>query len=142
MTHQLVELITNHGILSTLFALVVVLLLVNEGLSRKLSVMQISPEQVVQWMNREGAVLLDIRADSAFALGHILGSESVSSTVLDKRMPSLMKYQDKPIVVVCNIGQTAASVGKQLSTQGFKKIMVLSGGIQAWKAQGLPLVKS
>ena len=142
MAHQLVELITNHWILSMLLGIVLVLLLVNESFNRQHGLLQISPENVVRWMNHEGAVLLDVRAESAFTGGHILGSESVPSTLLDKRMPSLLKYQEKPVIIVCNIGQTASGVAKQLSKQGFKKVMVLSGGIQAWKTQGLPLVKS
>jgi len=142
MIHQFVDLMTNHWILSILLGVVLLLLLVNEVFDRRLGVPKISPESVVQWMNREGAVLLDIRGDAIFSAGHILGAEHVPSSLLEKRMPALIKHKDKPVIVVCNLGQEAAKVGKTLSDQGFTKVMVLNGGIQAWKAQGLPLVKS
>jgi rhodanese-related sulfurtransferase len=142
MINQFVDLITNHWILSTLLSVVLLLLLINEMIDKRLGVPKISPESTVQWMNREGAVLLDIRGEALFSAGHILGAEHVPSSLLEKRMPALMKHKDKPVVIVCNLGQEAAKIGKTLSNQGFTKVMVLNGGIQAWKAQGLPVVKS
>ena len=138
---QLVAFITHHWVLSSLFGIVLLALLVNELLQRRFGVPQIAPESAVQLINHQEAFVLDIRIEPAFATGHILGSQCIPSNTLEKKMGVLQKYTAKPVIVVCAIGQTAIKVAADLQKQGFQKVFVLNGGIQSWKAAGLPLVK-
>ena len=52
----------------------------------------------------------------------------------------LEKFRDKPIVVVCKMGQSAGPATKTLRAQGFGRAQKLSGGMMEWDAQKLPVV--
>ena len=62
-------------------------------------------------------------------------------TELDKRISELDKHKQKPVIVVCNLGQTAGAASKKLKAAGFENVVRLSGGMTEWKAQSLPVIK-
>jgi rhodanese-related sulfurtransferase len=51
------------------------------------------------------------------------------------------KYKTKPVILVCARGLQSVVVATQLRSKGFTQPMILAGGITAWQAAGLPLVK-
>jgi rhodanese-related sulfurtransferase len=57
-------------------------------------------------------------------------------------MARLNQWIEKPVIVICAMGNEAPKIGAKLKEKGFKQILVLKGGIQAWKVAGLPLAKS
>jgi rhodanese-related sulfurtransferase len=61
---------------------------------------------------------------------------------IDQRVSELEDSKDKPIVVVCKIGQHSSAAGKKLKQLGFENVRRLSGGMAEWNAAGLPVVKS
>jgi rhodanese-related sulfurtransferase len=138
---HLVVFITKHWLLSSLLLLVLLAFSIHEWFQSRKAAREVSSEQTVDLMNHQDAVVIDIRSESQFQEGHILDSLSIPSQNLDKKMNSLQKYQSKPIIVVCNVGQAAAKVALDLKQKGFPQVFVLSGGLQAWKGAGLPLVK-
>lgn len=140
--NQFVDFITNHWVLSTAFLLVFLAFSLLELFRHRLGIPEVSPEALVQWMNHQGAVVLDIRGDAAFAEGHILGSEHVPASHWENKMARLNQWMEKPVIVICAMGNDAPKIGVKLKEKGFKQILVLKGGIQAWKMAGLPLAKS
>ncbi len=139
---QLVEFITHHWMLSSALGVVMVAFMANELIQSRLGSSEVSPEAAVQLINHQDAVLFDIRNEAAYAEGHIIGSLSVMESALERKMGSLEKYFSKPVIVVCNSGQTAVKFAALLKQKGFLNVVVLSGGILAWKAAGMPVVKS
>jgi rhodanese-related sulfurtransferase len=57
-------------------------------------------------------------------------------------MGELEKYKNKTLVVVCDKGISAFSAARMLEKSGFSDVVVMEGGIDAWKAQNLPLTRS
>jgi rhodanese-related sulfurtransferase len=53
----------------------------------------------------------------------------------------LDKHKEKPVVVVCKVGQHSGDACKTLQEAGFEQVVRLGGGIAEWKAQSLPLVQ-
>jgi len=103
---------------------------------------QISPQQLTFLVNREEGKVVDIRAEKEFKLGHILDSLHLASEKANKNdFSSLEKHKDKPIIVVCAAGMTAAKVAEQLFKAGFTKVSLLKGGMNAWVNAGLPVAK-
>ncbi len=139
---QFVVFITNHWILASLFVVVLVALLINEWIGRQFGLPEVNPEVAVQMMNRTEAQIFDIRGESAFQSGHILGSHTVPRQSLEKKIAVLMQYADKPVIVVGSLDQETSKVGQELQQKGFKQLSILRGGIPAWTRAGLPLVKS
>ena len=136
---QLIEFAINHWIaVSGLLALIVILLVTENLKSGK----ALSPNQVTQLMNKDEAVVLDIRPKKDFSQGHLIGAINIPFDAIKKRVSELEKYKSKPIIVVCKHGQQSGSVGKSLGEQGFTEVKRLQGGIAEWTGAGLPLVKT
>jgi rhodanese-related sulfurtransferase len=138
---QFVEFFTNHWILSSLFVLVLLAFVVNEWVNRGFSASDVTTESAVMMINHQNAVVFDVRSESLFAEGHIINAHHLPIASLEKKMASLQKYKDKPIILVCAEGRDAPRASNLLKEKGFQ-VVVLQGGIQAWRAAGLPLVKS
>ncbi len=137
---QFVVFITNHWMLSSLFALALVVLAIYEFVVGRLGIAEVATERAVQLINHEKAVVLDLRSEALFAEGHILGSIHLQPSAIDKKMGLLDKQLGKPLILVCATGQSSVSVCDVLQKKGFQ-LYILSGGIQNWKVAGLPLVK-
>ena len=75
---QLAEFVTNHWILVTLFIVVSVALLTN--IAR--SVGGVTPNQAVTMMNKNNAVVIDVRPEKDFKKGHIIGSKNFPASTL------------------------------------------------------------
>lgn len=101
----------------------------------------LSPQEVSQRVNRDGAVLVDLRDSAEFRKGHITDSLNIPLAQLASRLGELEKHRQQPIVLVCRYGQSAGAAGKQLRAAGFADVVRLRGGISEWQAQQLPLVK-
>lgn len=90
-------------------------------------------------INKEDAVVLDIRAKKEFSAGHIANSLHIPMAEFDRRMSELNSHKEKPIIVVCNMGQTAGSACRKLKAAGFNPVR-LSGGMTEWRGQNMPVV--
>ena len=79
----------------------------------------LSINEAVQLINVEGGVFLDIRDAGDFARGHITDALHIPAASLADRYAELETFRDKPIVVVCKMGQSAGPATKTLREQGF-----------------------
>lgn len=131
------EFITAHYMLSGAFLIIVVLLLMQ---SSRNSGRNVSTRELTAMVNRDEALVLDIRPKKDFANGHIVGSENITSDQLSKRMVELEKHKDKTIIVVCASGVNAGGACAELKKAGFN-VARLSGGITGWRNENLPVVK-
>ena len=100
----------------------------------------LSINEAVQLVNGDGGIFLDIREATDYARGHITDAVHIPAAALAKRSNELEKYRDKPVVVVCKMGQAAGPATKSLRAQGFIRAQKLSGGMMEWDAQKLPVV--
>ncbi|WP_210398244.1 rhodanese-like domain-containing protein [Motiliproteus sediminis] len=135
---QFIEFANNHLELFAALAVTLVLLAISEA--RKGGA-KVTPHIATQMINKENAVVLDIRPKKEFQTGHITGAVNIPFAELDKRISELHKHRDKPVIVVCNLGHTASGAFKKLQEAKFERVSRLSGGITEWKAQNLPIVK-
>ena len=101
----------------------------------------VSPQAAVQLINKSNAVVLDIRSVNEFKEGHIVDAINIPLAELTKRVGKLDDYRNIPIIVICAIGQHAGMAGRQLTEAGFAQVIRLSGGISAWRAASLPVIK-
>jgi len=99
------------------------------------------PAELTGLMNRENALVIDLSASGDFEKGHIAGSKSVQPSQFDPESKLLANAKELPVVVVCRNGQGSSDAAKRLKNAGFKHVYWLDGGIGAWQAADLPLVK-
>ena len=136
---QFFEFIGNHFVLVGVFIFLLVAFFVNEG---KQGGAAIGTTNLVTLVNREGAVILDIRDNKEYSAGHIAGAVNMPFASVDSRIGELEDYKEKPVVIVCKMGQHSSSAGKKLKAQGFTDVRRLSGGMSEWSASNLPVVKA
>ena len=68
----------------------------------------LSINEAVQLVNTEGGIFVDVRDAADFGRGHITNAVNIPSASLAGRMSELEKFREKPVVVVCKMGQSAA----------------------------------
>ncbi len=96
----------------------------------------------LQLINHKNALVLDVREDAEYQLGHILNSMLVPLGKLDERVGELEKHKEQPIVVVCRTSNRSTSACRWLVTHGFTQAYILAGGMTAWQKANLPLEKT
>ncbi|MBS7326531.1 MAG: thiosulfate sulfurtransferase GlpE [Thiopseudomonas sp.] len=82
---------------------------------------------------QQGAVVVDIRDENSFALGHMPGSIQ-----LDTHSVSQFIQQadlDAPTIVVCYHGHSSQSAAAWLNSQGFDRVYSMDGGFTQWAVQ-------
>jgi len=136
---QLFEFVSNHYILIAVFVFLLFAFFINEG---KQGGAAISTSNLVTLVNREGAVILDVRDSKEFGAGHIAGAVNIPHSAIDARVGELDAHKEKPLVLVCKMGQHSSAVGRKLKAHGFEDVRRLSGGMAEWSASNLPLVKA
>ncbi len=96
----------------------------------------------VQLINREKAVVVDVREPAEFAAGHVTGAKNVPLGELEAKLPGVMKNKTLPLILVCASGARsgrAAAIAKKL---GYEQAQSLGGGLKAWKEANLPIEKA
>jgi rhodanese-related sulfurtransferase len=101
----------------------------------------VSPMQATLMINREDAVVVDVREAAEYGGGHIPNSRHIPLSQFDKRLPELEKFKARAIIVNCASGNRSSSACGVLRRAGFDKVFNLSGGISAWDQAGLPITK-
>lgn len=132
------EFAVNHYILVSLFVAFLLAILVLE--SRRGGA-KISAQGAVNLINRDEAVVVDIRDHKDFNEGRITGAINIPLNSIKSRASELKKFKDKQIIVADKMGQHSAMAVKQLNAEGYTNVVRLNGGIADWKGSNLPLVK-
>ena len=135
---QLFEFVGNHPLLVGAFLLILALFVRNELVRGGRAV---TPQELVNLVNRDGAVVVDVRDKNEFSEGHIVGAINVPHTALANRLAELEKYKERPLVLACKMGQHAGASGTVLCKAGFQNVSRLKGGVAEWRNQSLPVVK-
>jgi len=101
----------------------------------------VSTTQATHLINREEALVVDVREANEFAAGHVLGAKNLPLARLDASSAELAKRKERPLIVYCDGGERSAKALAALKKQGFTRVANLSGGIAAWQQAGLPVEK-
>ena len=101
----------------------------------------VSTLEATQMINREDALVLDVREPVEFSSGHMLGAKNIPLASIETRAGELDKHKAKPVIVLCADGSRASKAAAALRARGFAKVVNLSGGFPDWQQAGLPVVK-
>jgi rhodanese-related sulfurtransferase len=131
------EFLTQQWMLASALMVLVAMLIMHEA--RK-SGPSLSPQQAITLVNADEGVFLDLRDAADFKKGHIVGAINIPATKLTDRMAELTKLKDKPIVLVCKMGQQSGAAGKQLKAAKYEQVYKMKGGMMEWGNLQLPTV--
>ena len=138
---QFLEYVANHPILVGATVLLALAALAYEWSRARGGGLSVGPTDAVRLMN-EGALVLDVRSRDQYDAGHVIEARNVPSADLSQSVETLKRYREKPVLTCCETGMTASAAARTLREQGFSKVASLRGGLQAWRAENLPLVRS
>ena len=75
--------------------------------------------------------IIDVREPYEFSEGHIPGAELIPLGQISGAITKLSK--DDSIVVVCRSGARSLRASQFLSSQGFKNVINMQGGMLSWR---------
>lgn len=106
---------------------------------QKKGIERVSPQQFIQEMAADKGQLIDVRTPKEYSAGHIEGATNIHLYDKDfnQRIEKLDK--DKTVYVYCKAGGRSAEAVETLQLNGFKHIVELDGGTDAWTEAGKPL---
>ncbi|CRM85778.1 rhodanese-like domain-containing protein [Pseudomonas sp. FH4] len=137
MVDHLIAFATSHYLLVGAFVVLLALLIAHE-VSR--GGRSLSTGELTALVNKDQAVVVDLRPVKDFAAGHIVGALNIPQDKLIARIAELEKHKAKTIILVDAQGQHSGGHARELMKSGFTAAK-LSGGISSWRADNLPLVK-
>jgi rhodanese-related sulfurtransferase len=97
--------------------------------------------EATQMINRQDALVLDVREPAEYAQSHILNARGLPLSQIEARFGDIQKFKDKPVIVYCGSGNQSGAAAAALRKQGFSNVFHLSGGFAAWQQAGLPVQK-
>ncbi|MGB6055925.1 MAG: rhodanese-like domain-containing protein [Burkholderiaceae bacterium] len=102
---------------------------------------KVSLLQATQMINQGKTLVLDVREPGEFAAGHLRDARNIPLKELPQRLGELEKAKTRNVIVVCQSGAQSPKAVGQLTKAGFGSVASLQGGLAAWLAQGMPIVK-
>ena len=109
----------------------------------------VAPQETQQRLDQDpSALVVDVRdAEDIPSTGLAARGLNVSLGMLpvkaDQELPeewrdSRLQDRSRQVIVTCQTGENAARGGKLLKEMGFTNVSYMKGGMEAWKAAGLP----
>lgn len=102
----------------------------------------LTAQGAVQLINRERAVVVDVREPEEFAAGHVTGAKNVPLNQLEQKLPTAVKNKSLPLLLVCASGSRAQRAVATAKKLGYEQAQAVAGGLKSWKDANLPLEKA
>ena len=99
-------------------------------------VAQIDTSRARALLEQGGATFIDIRDPEAYQAGHVPGALWVHDG--NARLFTAQADKSKPVVVYCYKGQSSLGAAEHFQREGFKDVVSLAGGFNAWEAESAP----
>ena len=97
----------------------------------------VTPDEFKLVIAEPDVQLVDVRTQEEYEQGHIVGAMNIdwkSEAFADEAEQMLDK--SKTVAVYCRGGRRSHEAGNKLYKMGYKHIVELQGGLEAWKAAG------
>ncbi|WP_018691557.1 rhodanese-like domain-containing protein [Algicola sagamiensis] len=139
---QFIEFLGRHPFLTTAWVGLFLALVYSYVKSAMSPVKGVNPQELSLMVNREDAILVDIRPDKDYQKSHIANAEHVSlEKIMKNDFGKLESKKQAPIIVICAAGVSASQAAGKMVKAGFEKVHILSGGMNAWTNANLPVTK-
>jgi len=136
---QYIEFISNHYLLS-LALIVVTYLLIQDLVESTFNKYEgLTPLMAVTKMNSDKTIIVDVRDPHEFIKGHIENAINLPLGKFSDQLSTLDKYKQQPIIVVCQSGTRSVPACKSLTKAEFENVFNITGGMQSWEDNKLPI---
>ena len=97
---------------------------------------EINAVTLKKWLDKQEALLIDVRELGEFYAEHIRGAKLMSLSRFDPTV--IPQDTNKKIVLQCQSGTRSAQAAHKMFDLGFSDVYHLQGGLPTWKAAGYP----
>jgi rhodanese-related sulfurtransferase len=104
-------------------------------------VREVGAIQATQLINRQNALMLDVRETQEYEGGRVPHAVHLPLSQLAGRSAELKKFISRPVIAYCDRGSRSRSAAGKLAKLGFAEVYTLRGGLRAWSEAGLPVEK-
>ena len=87
---------------------------------------------------KDNYIILDVRTKEEFDSGHLDSAVLIPVDDLGARYGEIIK--NKPVIIYCKSGIRSAKAAVILVNNGFSTVYDMTGGIDAWKSKGYPVI--
>ncbi len=101
----------------------------------------LEPNEFEQNLITQRGILLDVRTPTEYKEGHLAHSINIDYKADDFKKVIAQLDRNKPYFVYCKAGVRSQKATEIMRNLGFTQLYNLNGGIDAWRAEGLPLQK-
>lgn len=84
--------------------------------------------------------VIDVRGAEEFNQGHLPNTINIPRGVLEFQIADNVSQKITPILIYSNTGKRAALAAQTLHQLGYQNVKSISGGLDAWKACGMPVI--
>ena len=139
---EIMPFVSDHPMLCLGWVALLIAVIVTTLKTRFSKVNEITRGEAIRLINKEDAVIVDLRSRDDYRKGHIANALNLTSAeVKNGSLGELDKAKTKPIIVVCATGTTSREPAENLNKAGFERVYVLKEGISGWSGENLPLVR-
>ncbi|WP_192456413.1 rhodanese-like domain-containing protein [Musicola keenii] len=139
---EIMPFISKHPILSVAWIALLVAVIVLTVKSKFSKVKEVARGEAIQLINKEDAVVVDLRNRDDFRRGHIANAVNVQpNDIKNGSLGELEKHKAQAIILVCANGMASREAGENLYRAGFERVLTLKDGLAGWSGENLPLVR-
>jgi sulfur dioxygenase len=107
----------------------------------EVAVQSVSANQLAGVLGAPGVHLLDVRTPGEFEVLRIAGAVNVPLDQLDPAALLASLSPNDPLYVVCQTGTRSQFAAAELRAAGFRRVVHVDGGTNAWAVAGLPVAR-
>jgi rhodanese-related sulfurtransferase len=95
---------------------------------------EVTPQRTRELLDRDEAVVVDVREDYERQAGHIEGTRHIELERLSSQAETLPR--DRPVVFHCRLGARSAMAAQAFRAAGYDA-WSMAGGLKRWHDEGL-----
>jgi len=139
---EYIDFFSNNPILSIAW-LVIAVMLIQSLLKDKLSgVKSVTAAQATLLINRQNALVIDIRSNDEYKKGHIVNAKNLTLSQIEQgNFAGIDNHKNNPIILVCESGARTSGAANKLVKAGFTQINNLQAGMAGWQDANLPITR-
>jgi rhodanese-related sulfurtransferase len=101
---------------------------------------ELSPAEFTKEIqNVPDAQILDVRTHSEFASGHLQNAKNIDWNGSNFQTEVAQLDKEKPVLIYCQSGRRSDAAADKMRDMGFKNVLELDGGMNAWNAAEMPV---
>jgi rhodanese-related sulfurtransferase len=105
----------------------------------KTRVREIDVAQTRKRIGEKGTLLIDVREDDEWRVGHASGAEHLGKGIIERDIETRVPDKTTELILYCGGGYRSALAADALQKMGYNNVYSMKGGWRAWKESGAPI---